>query len=134
MKELITDAKVDNLDEVLIFVDEQLEEVGCSMSNQIVIDTVIEEIFVNIAYYAYGGQAGPATVQTEITHDMVELTFIDNGEQYDPLAKPDPDLKIPFSQRKPGGLGIFIVKKSMDEVKYEYRDGKNILYLKKSLV
>ena len=62
-----------------------------------------------------------------------EITFIDNGKQYDPLAKPDPDITLSAKQRKKGGLGIFMVKNSMDDVRYEYRDGKNILTIKKNL-
>ena len=63
----------------------------------------------------------------------VEITFIDNGKQYDPLAKPDPDTTLSAKQRKKGGLGIFMVKKSMDDVIYEYKEGKNILTIKKKL-
>ena len=63
----------------------------------------------------------------------VEITFIDNGRQFDPLAKEDPDITIPGKKRKKGGLGIFVVKKSMDDVHYDYSDGKNILTIKKNL-
>lgn len=63
----------------------------------------------------------------------VEITFIDNGKQYNPLAKPDPDITLAAKERKKGGLGIFMVKNSMDDVSYEYKDGKIILTIKKNL-
>ena len=61
------------------------------------------------------------------------LTFIDNGKPYDPLKKADPDITLPANERPIGGLGIFMVKKTMDDVNYEYADGKNILRLKKNI-
>ena len=94
-----------------------------------------EEIFVNIANYAYSPQEGPATVrvQTDSEKSTVDITFIDHGVPYDPLAKQDPDVTLSAEQRAIGGLGIFMVKKSMDDVTYEYRDGHNILTIKKGI-
>ena len=135
MKELIVEAKKENLTEVQAFVDEQLEEVGCPMAAQISIDIAVEELFVNIASYAYEHGEGVAVVQVTVHEEplSVEITFIDNGKQYDPLAKADPDTTLSAKERKKGGLGIFMVKKSMDNVSYEYKDGKNILTIKKNL-
>ena len=135
MKELIIEAKRENLTEVQAFVDEQLEEVGCPMAAQISIDIAVEELFVNIASYAYEHGEGVAVVQVTVHEEplSVEITFIDNGKQYDPLAKADPDTTLSIKERKKGGLGIFMVKKSMDNVSYEYKDGKNILTIKKNL-
>ena len=135
MKELIIEAKRENLTEVQAFVDEQLEEVGCPMAAQISIDIAVEELFVNIASYAYEHGEGVAVVQVTVHEDplSVEITFIDNGKPYDPLAKADPDTTLSTKERKKGGLGIFMVKKSMDNVSYEYKDGKNILTIKKNL-
>jgi len=135
MKELVVEADVNNLFEVQMFIDEQLEEAGCSMPAQIAIDVAVEELFVNIASYAYGEEIGVAVVQVSVFKDplSVEITFIDNGKQYDPLAKPDPDTTLSADERKKGGLGIFMVKNSMDDISYEYKDGKNILTIKKNL-
>ena len=133
MKELIIDALTENLDAVIAFVTEQLEAADCSMKAQMQIEVAVEELFVNIAHYAYAPGIGTATIQTEITADTAEITFIDSGVQYDPLAKPDPDVSLPASERQVGGLGIFMVKKSMDDMRYEYRDGKNILTIVKKL-
>ena len=135
MKELVIAADRNNLLKVQSFIDEQLEDAGCPMLTQIAIDVAVEELFVNIASYAYDQEIGVAVVQVEILDDplSVEITFIDNGKQYDPLAKPDPDITLSAKQRKKGGLGIFMVKNSMDDVRYEYRDGKNILTIKKNL-
>ena len=95
----------------------------------------VEEIFVNISSYAYNPETGPATIRAGITEEplSVIISFIDNGKQYDPLAKPDPDVKIPLKERKKGGLGIFMVKKTMDDVSYEYKDGQNILTITKTI-
>ena len=125
----------DNLDKVLAFVDEQLEATECSMKIQMQIDLAVEEIFVNIANYAYDPETGPATVRVDVTPDgtVVTITFVDNGVPYDPLAKADPDITLSAEQRDIGGLGIFLVKKNMDDVSYEYVNGSNILTLKKGL-
>lgn len=135
MEELIVEAKRDNLPEVQSFIDEQLEEVGCPMTTRIAIDVAVEELFVNIASYAYGQGEGVAVVQVKVLQDplSVEITFIDNGVQYDPLAKEGPDVTLSAKERKKGGLGIFMVKNTMDNVTYEYKDGKNILTIKKKL-
>ena len=135
MKEMEIEATLDNFEEVQAFVDEELERIGCSMETQIQIDIAVEEIFVNIAHYAYNPDVGKATIRVEITEDplSVVLTFMDNGIPYDPLAKQDPDVTLPPEERQIGGLGIYMVKESMDDVKYEYRDGKNILTICKKL-
>ncbi len=135
MRELIIEADRMNLPEVQTFIDEQLEEAGCPMLTQTTIDIAVEELFVNIASYAYGEENGNAVVQVTVHQEplAVEITFIDNGKQYDPLAKSDPDITLSAKERKKGGLGIFMVKNTMDNVSYEYKDGKNILTIKKNL-
>ena len=136
MKELELEALTDNLPQVISFVDEQLEAADCPMKIQMQIDIAVEEIFVNIAHYAYNPEVGTATVRIEVMGEppAVDITFIDNGIPYDPLAKADPDVTLSADERQIGGLGIFMVKKTMDDVKYEYCDGHNILTLKKGLV
>ncbi|MBQ3919565.1 MAG: ATP-binding protein [Oscillospiraceae bacterium] len=135
MRELVIEALTDNLGQVLGFVDNELENAGCPMKIQMQIDLAVEEIFVNIAHYAYDPDVGPATVRVEISHDpaIVDITFIDHGVPYDPLAKADPDISLSAEERQIGGLGIFMVKKTMDDIKYEYKDGHNILTLIKGL-
>ena len=135
MKELIVEADRKNLLKVQMFIDEELEAVDCPMLTQTAIDIAVEELFVNIASYAYDTGIGTAVVQVTVHEEplSVEITFIDNGRQYDPLAKDDPDTTLSAGQRRKGGLGIFMVKKSMDDVIYEYKDGKNILTIKKKL-
>lgn len=136
MKELEIEALTENLPQVLAFVDEQLEAADCPMKIQMQIDIAVEEIFVNIAHYAYAPNVGKAIVRVEMLPDppSADITFIDSGIPYDPLAKADPDITLSAEERQIGGLGIFMVKKSMDDVKYEYLDGHNILTLKKGLV
>jgi len=135
VKELVIAADRNNLLKVQSFIDEQLEDAGCPMMTQIAIDVAVEELFVNIASYAYDKEIGVAVVQVEMLNEplSVEITFIDNGKQYDPLANPDPDTTLAAKERKKGGLGIYVVKNSMDDMRYEYRDGKNILTIKKNL-
>jgi anti-sigma regulatory factor (Ser/Thr protein kinase) len=135
MKELTIEATPENVDTVIEFVDAQLEEYGCGMKEQMAIDVAIDELFGNIAHYAYKPDVGYATVRVDVLKDplSVEVTFIDNGRQYDPLAKEDPDTTLSLEDREIGGMGILIVKKSMDAVSYEYKDGKNILTIKKNI-
>lgn len=135
MKELTTEATIENIEKVTDFVNEQLEAVDCPMKAQMQIDIAIDELFGNIANYAYHPEVGSATVRMEVTKSplAVIITFIDNGVPYDPLAKDDPDTTLSADERQIGGLGIFMVKKSMDQISYEYKDGQNILRIKKNL-
>ena len=135
MKELVIEADRKNLWEVQAFIDAQLEAADCPMLTQTAIDIAVEELFVNIASYAYDQDTGDAVVQVTIHENprCAEISFIDSGVRYDPLAKPDPDTTLSVKERKKGGLGIFMVKESMDDVSYAYRDGRNILTIKKIL-
>ena len=135
MKELEIDATVENIEKVTDFVNELLEQYDCPMKAQTQIDIAIDELFGNIAHYAYNPDAGPATVRVEVTDDPITviITFIDHGVPYDPLKKADPDITLSAEERDIGGLGIYIVKKSMDDITYEYKDGQNILSIKKKI-
>ncbi len=134
-KELCVEAKIENISTVTAFVDEILEENNCSMKAQMQIDVAIDEIFGNIAYYAYGEKGGDATVGVEIADSPKRaiIKFIDSGTPYNPLEKEDPDTTLSAEERGIGGLGIFIVKKSMDSVTYDYSENKNILTLTKNI-
>ena len=134
MNEFLIEAKVENLDAVLAFVDEQLEAAECPRRTQTQIDIAVEEIFVNIAHYAYAPGTGAVTIRAQVGGDppAMTLTFLDHGVPYDPLAREDPDITLPAADRPIGGLGIYMVKKIMDEVLYEYRDEQNTLTLKKA--
>ncbi|HBI61026.1 MAG TPA: ATP-binding protein [Lachnospiraceae bacterium] len=133
MKELTIDATIENIAAVTDFVDGQLEQLGCPVKTQTQLDIAIDELFSNIANYAYYPEIGTATIRVEVTGDSlaVVITFIDNGVPYNPLAKADPDITLSAEQREIGGLGIYMVKKTMDDISYEYRAGQNILRIKK---
>ena len=135
LKSITEEAKIENIAVITDFVNSILEANGCSAKVQMEIDIAIDEIFGNIAYYAYTPKTGEATVQVEIKNspERLELTFIDKGIPYNPLENKDPDVTLDIEKRKIGGLGIFLVKEMMDEVSYEYADGQNILKLKKNL-
>ena len=134
MKEITLDATVDNIEKVTDFVNGQLENCGCPLKAQMQIDIAIDELFGNIAHYAYHPDVGPATVCVEVMKDQpaVVITFLDRGIPYDPLKKEDPDVSLSAQERTAGGLGIFLVKKSMDDILYEYKDGQNILKIRKN--
>ena len=104
------------------------------MKAQMQIELAVEEIFVNIAKYAYSPEVGRAKVRVELEQDPLKviITFIDQGMPYDPLAKEDPDVTLSAEQRDIGGLGIFLTKQTMDDVEYEYKEGQNILTIKKN--
>ena len=133
MRELSVEARVENLEQVLAFVDEEIDRLDCSVKIRTQIDVAVEELFVNIAHYAYNPETGPATVRIEVEKEppAISITFIDKGVPYDPLAKADPDITLSADDREIGGLGIFMVKKSMDSIDYEYKDGQNTLHIRK---
>ena len=135
MKELTLAATVENTETVTEFVNAQLELLDCPIKAQMQIDIAIDELFGNIAHYAYNTEVGSATVRVEVSEAplAVIITFIDNGVPYDPLGKDDPDITLSAEEREIGGLGIYMVKKSMDEITYEYKDGQNILKIKKNI-
>ena len=133
MEELNLPALRENLDQVMSFVEEHLEQAGCPAKTLLQVSMAVEEIFINIASYAYDPKVGPATIRVEVKEQplCVIITFVDHGRPYDPLAREDPDVTLPAEQRQVGGLGIFLVKKTMDDIRYEYKDGSNILTITK---
>ena len=136
MIELTLDATVENLDRVLSVVEEYLNELHCPLRTQMRLAVVVEELYVNIASYAYAPGTGPAALRVDVEEEgrVVAITFVDQGVPYDPLAKPDPDVTLAAENRKIGGLGIFMCKKIMDEMVYQRKDGRNILTAKKRLI
>lgn len=135
LSELNIDATTDNLEKVIDFVNSRLEAVECSPKDCMQLDIAVEEIFVNIANYAYAPEIGKAGVRVEVSDNpvTVTITFTDKGVPYDPLKKADPDITLSAEEREIGGLGIFLTKKVIDDISYEYKDGRNILTLKKEL-
>lgn len=135
MKEITVAATLDNLASVQDFIEVELEHCGCPMKAMMQISIAVEEIFVNIAHYAYHPSVGEATVRCAVGGEPLQVTiqFLDSGKPFDPLKKPDADVTLSAEEREIGGLGILLVKKSMDEVQYEYKDGCNILTLKKQI-
>ena len=133
--ELEIEAIVDNLPRVSEFVESRLKTYACPFRTRMQINLAVEEIFVNIANYAYENDSGKATVRVEVSEEpvTVTITFIDHGIPYDPLAKEDPDVTLSAEEREIGGLGIFMTTKTMDDVSSEYRDGQNIRTMKKKL-
>ena len=133
MAELRIKAKVESLNDVMAFVDAELEKLDCPMRAQMQIDVAVEELFVNIAHYAYAPGEGDAQITVRAADGMVEIEFRDSGVPYDPLAKADPDVSLSAEERQIGGLGIFMVKKTMDDMVYHYMDGQNVLKIRKKL-
>lgn len=129
------EATIDNLDTVTEFVNEQLEAMGCSPRSMLQIDVAIDEIFTNVCSYAYGDAVGSATLSVErIDNDAaVSITVEDAGVPFNPLSAQEPDVTLGLEERPIGGLGIFMVRQSMDDVRYEFVDGHNRLTLVKAL-
>lgn len=132
--ELILPARVENLEAVQAFVAERVGA-DCSPKTQMQLDLAVEEIFVNIASYAYAPGEGEAALRVELSDEprAVTLTFRDRGVPYDPLAREDPDVNSLAEDRQIGGLGVFLTKQLMDELRYEYKDGQNVLTMIKKL-
>lgn len=133
MEKITVEAATDNLQQVIDFATELLEMHDCPMKAVMQMELVIEEIFVNVSSYAYEPETGDVTICVEFAENpsAVEITFIDGGKPYNPLEKDDPDTTLGIDEREIGGLGIFLVKKNVDDISYEYADGKNILRVKK---
>lgn len=135
MKTMILTAEVDRMDDVLDFINAELESHDVPMKTIMQIDIAVEELFVNIAHYAYNPEVGQATVTVDVeeTPPCVVVRFMDRGKPYDPLSREDPDVTLGVEDRQIGGLGIYMVKKSMDEITYAYEEGQNILTIRKLL-
>ncbi len=125
------------LGDVLAFIGSLLDQAACPLKIRMQIEIAAEEMFVNVCDYAYGGDPGPCTVEAKLTDRedgrLFVLTFIDEGVPYNPLEKDDPDTSLPAEERQIGGLGIFMAKKSVDLMDYEYRDSRNIVTMYKKL-
>lgn len=134
--EIVLEAKEKNLYTVLSFINERLDEISCPEAVKSQLNIAAEEIFVNIAKYAYGGESGKAVIKFSFDENekTVALVFEDNGMPYNPLEKPDPDITMSAQERKIGGLGIFMVKKFTDSMEYTYENETNILKIIKKIV
>ena len=133
VNELKIEAKKENFEKVLAFVDETLEKAGVPYEVQLSVEMAIEEIYLNIVYYAYAQKDGDAIILADINEKdkILTLTFIDEGPEYNPLLKEDPDTTMDIMDRPIGGLGILMVKKMMDDVAYCRENGENHLTIKK---
>lgn len=133
--EITIPAALKNLDDVNAFIGNILEELECSPKTRMQIEIAVEEIFVNIANYAYNPIEGSATVRLLIHEEplSVDIQFLDEGVPYNPLAREDPDITLGAEERGIGGLGIFMTKKTMDNVTYSYDEGKNVLTISKKI-
>ena len=134
--QITVSATVDQVKTVTCFVNDRLKPLGCSERIRVQVDVAIDEIFSNIAYYAYNPDTGPATVRIKVEEDplSVIITFIDQGIPFDPLAEEHADTtRLPKAERPIGGLGLFMIKKFMDVISYEYKDGQNILTIRKKI-
>lgn len=133
MNEITVKAAVDCIPLVTDFVNDELERLACPLRSRMQIDVALDEILANVSLYAYSPLGGDITVRIEGMSDPrgIMITFIDGGKPFDPLEKEDPDITAPAETRPIGGLGIYLVKKTMDAVSYKRVDGKNILSIKK---
>lgn len=135
MKKLVVKAVIESIPTVTDFVDKILEEHSCDMKAKIQIDIAIDEILGNISQYAYESDDGDVSVsiQLEETPKRAIITFIDSGVPYNPITTEEPDTSLSAEERKIGGLGIFMVKKTMDDMTYEYTNNCNILRITKNI-
>lgn len=135
MKSISVKAAREELDPVMDFINSFLDAYECSARSRFQIEIAVEEIFVNIASYAYPDGEGEATVSIDVEGDPQEavMVFSDGGKPFDPLARPDADTSPEGILGRIGGLGILMTKRTMDALSYEYRDGKNVLTIRKKL-
>ena len=126
-------AKLEGLDVILAFVSYLLDMNGCSPKARKQLRMAMEELYVNVALYAYPEKDGWAEIRGGVEDGTATFRLIDGGTPFDPLAKDDPDILLSGEERGIGGLGIFMVKNMVDEIEYEYRDGCNRLTLRKKI-
>ncbi len=136
-QEIVLSADTRELDRLNDFLEAQAEAVDCPPGTLMKIQISAEEIFTNIANYAYPDGQGTAVVTSEIKEEngetIMTISFSDSGQPFDPLAMPDPDITAPAEERNIGGLGIYMVKETMDKVDYSYEKGRNILTITKKI-
>ena len=134
MKEITVDAVIESIDRLTDRINDELDMLGCPGKARAQIDVAIDEILSNIIRYAYPREPGSVTVRYECEDGIFSISFEDEGAQYNPLKKPDPDTSLPAEERKIGGLGIFLVKKTMDDMEYRRLDGRNVLTIRKKIL
>lgn len=129
MERITVPANISNLPDVISSIEAFLEQIDCPIKAQTQIEVAVDEVFTNIASYAYDGSDGLVTIDADMLEgeEGIKLTFTDQGKAYNPLEKEDPDITLSAEERPIGGLGIFIVKKTMDDVVYSYENDSNIL-------
>lgn len=136
MKKIVLPARLDSWEQVYEFLNENLNEMDCSKKIRMQVLVAAEEVYANIARYAYQEQQGDGEVSVELEQSLqtgqITIVFTDSGIRYDPLRREDPDTTLSAEDRQIGGLGIYMVKQMMDDVKYRYEDGKNILTISKN--
>lgn len=130
----VFDADESELENIIGLVEEKLGETDASMKAVIQITVAIEEIFVNIAHYAYESGSGRMLLGIKRYGEIIEIRFADCGMPFDPLSAKEPDVSLQAEERDIGGLGILMVRKTMDEVLYKYENRQNILTLIKNVV
>ncbi len=135
MNKLTVPAKIENLQKVMNFLSDQLDSVDYVMKSRLQLELSIEEAYVNIVNYAYKSEEGKVVICCDIDEHPLQVTmqFIDCGIPYNPLKNEDPDISLNVEEKEVGGLGIFLIKKNVDHIEYEHKDGKNILTIQKKL-
>lgn len=131
MDEFEVSASVENLHKIDTFISSRLEEAGCPMKTMMKIEIIVDEICGNIVRYS-----GASFIRVSFNRDednSVTLTFTDDGIPYDPLSAKEPDISASLDDRPIGGLGVFIVRNTMDKLSYQNKNGRNILTAKKKL-
>lgn len=128
--ELLLDAEVENTREAVEFIKEKLKSGGCQDKDAAKTALAVEELFVNVAQYAYPGAKGSIRIKIAFPDDStVRIELTDEGIPYDPTGREDPDITLPLKKRGIGGMGIFMARNIMDEMKYDRTDGCNHLVL-----
>ena len=137
MKELVLKATLENVSKATAFIDEQLEAHDCSFKAQMQIDVAIDELLANISSYAYRDQAEGGDVRISFSYEdssrMATIVLMDQGIPFNPLEQEEPDTELPAEERAIGGLGIFLVRKTMDHMNYRYDQGSNIVTIQKKI-
>ncbi|MDO4538276.1 MAG: ATP-binding protein, partial [Coriobacteriales bacterium] len=129
-------ATIDNVQRAIDFINAELDRRMCPPRVQNRIDIALEELLVNICHYAYADQDEPGKMEVKYVYkgspSSITVELKDQGVPFNPLEHADPDRSLSFDEIEVGGLGIYMVKKSMDDIAYVYDDGSNVLAFRKT--
>jgi serine/threonine-protein kinase RsbW len=127
--ELIIDSNIEKIPEVSALLGEEMQTFGFGSEEILDTQLAVEEAIINVINHGYKNPGGEIIVSCRISTDCIKVQITDAAPRFDPLSVPEPELDSTLEDRGVGGLGVFLIRRVMDEISYRYENGKNILVL-----